>query len=168
MLSFAARARGNKEAMAKRYWLMKSEPDVYSMDDLVRDRKTFWDGVRNYQARNFMRDAMTPGDPVFFYHSNAEPSGIAGIAEVVRTGLPDKSAFDRKSPYFDPDSRENDPRWFGVEIKPVRKFKLLIALETLKKIKGLEGMPLLQKGQRLSVQPVEEKHWKIILESFGV
>lgn len=148
----------------KRYWLMKSEPDVYSMDDLVRDGKTFWDGVRNYQARNFLRDAMKSGDRVFFYHSNAEPSGIAGIAEIVRTGLPDRSAWDPKSPYFDPDSRENDPRWFGVEIRPVKKFRELIALEKLKSIKSLDGMLLLRKGQRLSVQPVEESHWKIILE----
>lgn len=151
---------------AKRYWLMKSEPDVYSIDHLLRDKKTFWDGVRNYQARNFMRDTMKAGDQVFFYHSNAEPSGIAGIAEVVRTGLPDKSAFDKKSPYFDPDSRENNPAWYGVEIKPVKKFKNLIPLETLKKTKGLESMLLLKKGQRLSVQPVEEKEWSLILEAF--
>lgn len=151
---------------AKRYWLMKSEPDVYSIDHLLRDKKTFWDGVRNYQARNFMRDTMQAGDQVFFYHSNAEPSGIAGIAEVVRTGLPDKSAFDKKSPYFDPDSRENNPVWYGVEIKPVKKFKNLIPLETLKKTKGLESMLLLKKGQRLSVQPVEEREWSLIVEAF--
>lgn len=150
----------------KRYWLMKSEPDVYSIDHLLRDKKTFWDGVRNYQARNFMRDTMMAGDRVFFYHSNAEPSGIAGIAEVIRTGLPDKSAFDKKSPYFDPDSRENNPVWYGVEIKPVKKFKSLIPLETLKKTKGLESMLLLKKGQRLSVQPVEEKEWSLIIEAF--
>lgn len=151
---------------AKRYWLMKSEPGVYSIDHLLQDKKTFWDGVRNYQARNFMRDTMKAGDQVFFYHSNAEPSGIAGIAEVVRTGLPDKSAFDKKSPYFDPDSRENNPVWYGVEIKPVKKFKNLITLEALKKTKGLESMLLLKKGQRLSVQPVEEKEWSLVLEAF--
>ena len=130
------------------YWLMKSEPEVYSIDDLARDKKTYWDGVRNYQARNFMRDQMKPGDPVFFYHSNAEPSGIAGIAEVASKGYPDPSA--------------SDPAWYVVDIKYVKTFNRLIPLEELRKVKGLEKMTLLQKGSRLSVQPVSEKEWKII------
>lgn len=131
-----------------KYWLMKSEPEVYSIDDLARDKKTYWDGVRNYQARNFMRDQMKPGDRVFFYHSNAEPPGIAGVCEVTSEGHPEKG----------------DPVWSCVDVKFVKKFSRVIALEELRKIKGLEKMPLLQRGQRLSVQPVSEKEWKIIEE----
>ncbi|HTL48088.1 MAG TPA: EVE domain-containing protein [Verrucomicrobiae bacterium] len=150
--------------MARRHWLMKSEPDVYSIADLEKDKATFWDGVRNYQARNFMRDDMKPGDLVFFYHSNAEPAGIAGIAEVAAKGRIDESAFNKKSPYHDPDSDPEKPGWYGVDLKFVRKFSALIPLEELRRKAGLEKMPLLQKGQRLSVQPVAEKEWKIVME----
>lgn len=150
-----------------RYWLMKSEPDVYSIDDFSRDKKTFWDGVRNYQARNFMRDSMKPGDLLFFYHSNAEPSGIAGIGEVASEGYPDMSAFEKKSRYFDQESKKETPVWYGVELKFVKKFPSVISLEELRKIPGLKKMPLLQRGQRLSVQPVEEEEWKIILRKFA-
>lgn len=145
-----------------RYWLMKSEPDVYSIDDLARDKKTYWDGVRNYQARNFMRDQMKPGDRVFFYHSNAEPPGIAGICEVSAEGFPDPSQFDSEDVHYDPDSKKEKPSWFCVDVKFIKKFPRLITLDELKKIKGLEKMLLLQRGQRLSVQPVAEKEWKII------
>ncbi len=141
---------------------MKSEPDVYSIDDLARDRKTYWDGVRNYQARNFMRDKMQPGDLVFFYHSNAEPSGIAGVAEVVKKGYPDPSAFDRKDIHYDEDSDPKDPAWYVVDIRFVKKYPRLLALDELKKVEGLGKMPLLQRGQRLSVQPVSEQEWRII------
>ena len=144
------------------YWLMKTEPDVYSIDDLARDKKTYWDGVRNYQARNFMRDAMKPGDLVFFYHSNAEPPGIAGVAEVAREGYPDPSAFDPKDGHFDPDSKKDKPTWVVVDLKFVKKFKRLIALDELKKIPALSKMPLLQRGQRLSVQPVSASEWSAI------
>ena len=144
------------------YWLMKTEPDVYSIDDLARDKKTYWDGVRNYQARNFMRDAMKPGDLVFFYHSNAEPPGIAGVAEVAREGYPDPSAFDPKDVHFDPDSKKDKPTWVVVDLKFVKKFKRLIALDELKKIPALSKMPLLQRGQRLSVQPVSASEWSAI------
>lgn len=144
------------------YWLVKSEPDVYSIDDLRRDRVTLWDGVRNYQARNFMRDQMKKDDPVFFYHSNAEPSGIAGIARVIKEGYPEPSALERKNPYYDPDSKPEKPTWFCVDIRFEKKFSSLIPLETLRKTRGLESMPLLQKGQRLSVQPVDAGAWKII------
>jgi predicted RNA-binding protein with PUA-like domain len=145
-----------------RHWLMKSEPEVYSIEDFQRDKTTFWDGVRNYQARNFMRDTMAPGDLVFFYHSNAEPAGIAGIAEVKAAGRPDESAFDKKSPLYDPDSDPAKPAWYGVDLKFVEKFPRVLALDELRRVKGLEKMALLQKGQRLSVQPVSAGEWKII------
>jgi predicted RNA-binding protein with PUA-like domain len=146
------------------YWLMKTEPDVYSIDDLARDKKTYWEGVRNYQARNFIRDAMKPGDLVFFYHSNAEPSGIAGIAKVARKGYPDPSAFDPKDVHYDPDSKKDHPAWYVVDLEYVKKFKRLIPLEELRKVKALAKMPLLQKGQRLSVQPVGPKEWETVCE----
>ena len=146
---------------------MKSEPEVYSIDHLASDKKTYWDGVRNYQARNFMRDQMKKGDLAFFYHSNAEPPGIAGIAEIVREGYPDPSAFDRKDVHFDPDSKPDKPVWVVVEIRFVEKFKELLPLDKLKGVDGLEKMPLLQRGQRLSVQPVSEKEWKIVLKMAG-
>lgn len=154
--------------MPKQYWLMKSEPDVYSIDDLAQDKKTYWDGVRNYQARNFMRDKMRSGDRVFYYHSNAEPSGIAGIAEVSGASYPDPSQFDPKDVHYDSDSKKENPSWFVVDIQFVEKFKSLLSLEALKKVKGLEKMPLLQRGQRLSVQPVSESEWKIILKLANV
>lgn len=141
---------------------MKSEPDVYSIDDLARDKKTYWDGVRNYQARNFMRDQMQPGDRVFFYHSNAEPPGIAGIAEVAAAGRPDPSQFDPKDPHFDPDVSKDKPVWYCVDLKFVEKFPRLVSLDELKKVKGLERMALLQKGQRLSVQPVTAAEWNAV------
>lgn len=148
--------------MARGYWLMKSEPEAYSIDDLARDRTTYWDGVRNYQARNFLRDRVKKGDLVFFYHSNAEPPGIAGIAEVTKEGYPDPSQFDKKDIHFDPASQPENPAWFTVEIKFVKKFGRIIPLDQLKKIPALAKMPLLQRGQRLSVQPVAEKEWNAI------
>lgn len=149
---------------SKQYWLMKSEPEVYSIDDLARDKKTYWDGVRNYQARNFMRDKMKAGDQVFFYHSNAEPAGIAGVAEVAKEGYPDPSQFDPKDDHYDPGSKKEQPSWYVVDLKFVKKFKSLIPLDQLRKIKGLEKMPLLQRGQRLSVQPVAPAEWEIIIK----
>lgn len=149
------------------YWLMKSEPGVYSIEDLARDRKTYWDGVRNYQARNFMRDRMEKGDLVLFYHSNADPPGIAGIAEVVKEGYPDPSAFDPQSPYFDPQSHPAKPRWYVVDIRFKKKLKELLPLERLKEIKSLKDMPLLQKGQRLSVQPVTKRQWDVIMKEIS-
>ena len=144
------------------YWLMKSEPEVYSIDHLARDKKTYWDGVRNYQARNFMRDAMKPGDRVFFYHSNAEPPGIAGIAEITGPGYPDPSQFDSRDVHYDPAAKKDKPVWFCVELKFIKKFPKLISLDELKKTKGLEKMLVLQRGQRLSVQPVTAKEWEIV------
>ncbi len=146
------------------YWLMKSEPEVYSIDDLARDGKTMWDGVRNYQARNFMRDKMKAGDLVFYYHSNAEPAGIAGIAKVASKPYLDPTAFDKNDVHYDPKSKKENPSWYLVDVAFVRKFKEFLSLEDLKQIPELKDMLLLQKGSRLSVQPVSVKHWKFILK----
>ena len=142
---------------------MKSEPEAYSIQDLQRDQITFWDGVRNFQARNFLRDQIKKGDRVFFYHSNAEPSGIAGIAEIIKEGYPDPSVSDKKSKHEDAESESGPPVWYVVDISFVKKFKQVLPLEKLRTVKGLEKMPLLQRGQRLSVQPVSEKEWDIIM-----
>ena len=147
--------------MAK-YWLMKSEPNTYSIDDLARDGRTHWDGVRNYQARNFMRDEMKVGDGVLFYHSNANPPGVAGIARVVREGYPDHTAQDPNSKYFDPKASDEDPRWFMVDIEFVEKFDELVPLETLRQTPGLEEM-LVTKKSRLSVQPVRPEEFEIVV-----
>src|SRR3990170_1463154 len=146
-----------------RYWLMKSEPDELSIDDLARaaHRTTPWFGVRNYQARNFMRDQMRTGDRVFFYHSSCAEPGIAGIAEVVSQVLPDATQFDRKSPYFDPKATREAPRWFSVNVKLVRKTRL-IGLAELRRHPELAGMRVLARGNRLSITPVEPQEWAFI------
>ena len=146
----------------RKYWLMKSEPEVFSIEDLKASKVACWDGVRNYQARNYMRDEMKLGDEVLFYHSSSEPSGIAGIAEVVKEGYPDYTAFDPKDIHYDPKSNPKKPTWFMVDVKFVRAFKSVIPLSTLRKISGLKDMPLLRHG-RLSVLPVTPRQWKIIL-----
>jgi predicted RNA-binding protein with PUA-like domain len=148
-------------------WLMKSEPDVFSIDDLERAGHTSWEGVRNYQARNFMRDEMKVGDLVLYYHSNAEPSGIAGVARVCREAYPDPSQFDPKSEYHDPGSKPEDPRWLMVDVEFVEKLGAVLPLDALKKDKALETMLVVQKGQRLSVQPVEKKHFERVLKLAG-
>ena len=145
------------------HWLMKSEPDAFSIDDLKRKKREPWDGVRNYQARNFMRDGMRPGDQVFFYHSNCAVPGIVGIAEVATDAYPDPSQFDPKSKYFDPGSSRDNPRWMLVDVTFVKKLKRTISLDELKADPVLDGMALLRKGNRLSVMPVEAAHWKHIL-----
>ncbi|MGB3268480.1 MAG: EVE domain-containing protein [Rhodanobacter sp.] len=142
---------------------MKSEPDAFSIDDLKRKKREAWDGVRNYQARNFMRDGMRPGDKVFFYHSNCAVPGIVGIAEVATDAYPDPSQFDPKSKYFDPGSSRDNPRWMLVDVKFVKKLKRTISLDELKGDPALDGMALLRKGNRLSVMPVEAAHWRHIL-----
>ena len=147
----------------KRHWLMKSEPGCYSIDDLKRDGTTFWDGVRNYQARNFMRDDMKPGDLAFFYHSNAEPPGISGVMEVVKEGYPDHTQFDPDDRHFDPKASPDNPRWIMVDLKFVSKFDSIIPLAELKGTTGLEEMMVTKKGSRLSVQPVTEKEWKTVM-----
>ncbi|MFT3837322.1 MAG: EVE domain-containing protein [Myxococcaceae bacterium] len=147
-----------------RFWLMKSEPDVFSIDDLARERTTGWEGVRNYEARNIMRDLMKPGDQVLFYHSNAKPSGVAGLAKVDGLPIPDPTQFDRRSPYYDAASTAAAPRWQMVRIAFVQRFRDVLPLERLKAHKALEGMALLRKGQRLSVQAVQPKHFRAVLK----
>lgn len=146
------------------YWLMKSEPDVFSIRDLKTKKKTGWDGVRNYQARNYMRDQMKVGDLVLFYHSNAEPSGVAGVARVSRESHPDPSQFEKKSEYYDPKATKEKPIWMQVEVEFVEEFPAVLPLERLKAEKALSEMPLVQKGTRLSVMPVGEKEWGCILK----
>jgi predicted RNA-binding protein with PUA-like domain len=148
----------------KNYWLLKTEPTTFSFDDLwaAPKRTTFWDGVRNFQARNTLRDKMKKGDLVFIYHSSADPTGIVGIAEVVKEGYPDATAFDPKDDHYDPKSKRESPSWFGVDVKAVRKIDPIITLEELRRTKGLEKMVLLQRGSRLSVQPVSENEWHVI------
>jgi predicted RNA-binding protein with PUA-like domain len=146
------------------HWLMKSEPDAFSIDDLERKGQEAWDGVRNYQARNFMRDGMRVGDKVFFYHSNCAEPGIVGIAEVATDAYPDPSQFDPKSDYFDGGSTRDNPRWMLVEVKFVKKFKRTITLDELKQQETLAEMALVRKGNRLSVMPVSDDDWKYILK----
>jgi predicted RNA-binding protein with PUA-like domain len=145
-----------------KYWLMKSEPEVFSIEDLRKKKRTDWDGVRNYQARNYMRDQMKQGDLVLFYHSNAEPPGVAGIARVSREAHPDETQFDKKSEYYDGKSKRENPTWQLVEVEFVEAFKAVIPLDRLRAEKALAKMVLLQKGSRLSVQPVTEAEWKIV------
>jgi predicted RNA-binding protein with PUA-like domain len=151
-------------ARAKRYWLMKCEPEAYSIDDLERDGVASWEGVRNFQARNMMRDDMKVGDGVLFYASNAEPSGVTGVAEVAREGYPDSYAFKKGHKYFDPKSDPENPTWYMVDIRFVEKFPGIIPLAELKEAKGLEKMVVVQKGSRLSVQPVTQKEHEIVLK----
>lgn len=147
----------------RHYWLMKTEPDAFSIDDLKRKKQEAWDGVRNYQARNYMRDGMRVGDKVFFYHSNCAEPGIVGIAQVATSAYPDPSQFDPKSKYFDPGSSRDNPRWMLVDVKFVKKLKRTITLKELQADAALDGMVLVRKGSRLSVQPVEVGHWEHIL-----
>ena len=155
-------------AQTPQYWPMKSEPSVFSIDDLARapKRTTGWDGVRNYQARNFMR-AMKPGDQVLFYHSNANPPAIVGIAEVAAVAYPDPTQFERNHKHFDPASDPASPRWDMVDIRYVRTFDAPMSLDSLRAEKALAGMALLQKGSRLSVQPVTKEEWEHILKLAG-
>ena len=146
-----------------KYWLFKSEPQSYSIDDLRRDRSTPWSGVRNYQARNFMQ-MMSVGDEGFFYHSSCAVPGIVGICRVARAAYPDATAFDPHSEYYDPKSSPDHPRWMNVDVAFVRAFSEVVTLSSLRDIAALEAMPLLQRGQRLSVQPVRSAEWRAILK----
>jgi predicted RNA-binding protein with PUA-like domain len=145
------------------YWLMKSEPQTFSIDHLKEKKKSGWDGVRNYQARNFMRDSMKCDDLVLFYHSSCKVPGIAGIAKVSKESYPDPSQFDPNSDYYDPTATPESPRWFMVEVEFLEKYQNVFMLSDLKKTKGLEQMLVTQKGSRLSIHPVTEKEYTIIL-----
>lgn len=155
-------------AHRRRYWLVKSEPNTFSIEDLARAPKhtTSWDGVRNYQARNFMRE-MTLGDHVLFYHSNADPPSVVGIAEVVRTAYPDDTQFDKRSHHYDPASTVAAPRWDMVDLKYRETFKTSLSLDRLRKEEKLKRMVLLRKGSRLSVQPVTASEWALIMQLAG-
>lgn len=148
-----------------KYWLMKSEPDVFGIDDLenAQGMTEPWDGVRNYQARNMMRDDMKVGDLAFFYHSNCKEPGIAGIMEIVHEGYPDSTAFDPKAEYHDPKSDPGKPRWYRVDVRHVRKLKRVITLSELKEHSELTGLALLRRGNRLSIMPVSRTQWEYIL-----
>jgi predicted RNA-binding protein with PUA-like domain len=144
------------------YWLMKSEPEVFSFADLKKAGATRWEGVRNYQARNLLRDSIALGDGVLFYHSSAEPPGVAGLAKVSKKGYPDPSQFERKSEYYDPDSKKDEPRWYAVDIAYDRPLGRFVSLPELRQTKGLAKMVLLNKS-RLSVQPVSAEEWALIV-----
>lgn len=147
-----------------RYWLMKSEPGCFGIDDLIKapDKTWYWDGVRNYQARNFMRNEMSIGDGVLFYHSNCNPPGIVGLAEVVSNAYPDHTAWDPDNKHYDPKSPPDNPRWFMVDIKFREKFASMISLSELKQYPELSNMLVLRKGNRLSITPVTETEWQFV------
>lgn len=146
------------------YWLMKTEPEGFSIDDLQRVQTEAWDGVRNYQARNFMRDEMKVGDKAFLYHSNAKPTGIAGIMTISKASYPDPTQFHPESKYYDPKATQETPRWYLVDVSFERKLDDIIPLATLKKMPALEDCLLTQKGSRLSVMPLQAKHWQAIMD----
>ncbi len=156
--------------MSNRCWLVKTEADCYSIDDLQRDRRTCWDGVRNYQARNFMRDEMMVGDKVLVYHSGGaspDQTGVAGIARVAKTAYADHTALDPKEQHFDSKSTEENPIWYMVDLAFVKRFSSILPLQMLKAERRLAGMPLLQRGQRLSVMPVSPQHFDMVVEMAG-
>ena len=151
------------------YWLFKSEPTTYSIDDLIASpqQTTSWEGVRNYQVRNFLRDDIKVRDKAFFYHSNCNPPGIAGIIEIVKSGYPDNTALDKKSKYFDPKSTTENPIWYQVKVRFIKKFSHIISLEDLKTFPELKHMQLTRKGNRLSISKVTESEWNFICSYYG-
>lgn len=151
-----------------RYWLMKSEPDVYSIETLKADKTGWWEGVRNYQARNYMTQDMQPGDLVLFYHSSCEPPGVAGLATVTKAAEPDKTQFDKKSEYYEPKATKEKPMWFCVEVGFKAKFKNFVPLDELRETKALKDMLVLKKGMRLSIQPVTEKEFDTVKKMGGL
>lgn len=155
--------------MAKRFWLFKSEPSVFSFDDLLRspEQTTAWEGVRNYQARSYLRDQVRPGDGVLFYHSSEEPMAVVGTAVVASEPYPDPTQFDPQSSYYDAGARREEPRWYLVDVRAERRFAREVTLEEIKRTKELEGMLLVKKGMRLSIQPVTPEEWDIIVKLGG-
>lgn len=150
------------------YWLFKSEPDCYSIDDLQNDKQTFWDGIRNYQARNMLRDEIKPGDQVLFYHSSTQPMAIVGTCKVIKEGYPDHTQFDKSQDHYDPKADPGDPRWFMVDVQFVQKFPEPVTRDDLKEDKTTAGMMVMQRGSRLSVQPVKEREWLAVHKLAGV
>jgi predicted RNA-binding protein with PUA-like domain len=152
--------------MAKKYWLFKSEPSEFSWEDLkkCKNQTTFWDGVRNYQARNFLRDEVKKGDGVLFYQSSTEPLAVVGNCEVVKEGYPDHTQFDSKNDHYDPKADKNNPTWFMVDIKLKKEFNKSVNLDSIKTNPKLKNMKLIQRGQRLSIQPVTKDEWDEILK----
>ena len=148
------------------YWLIKCEPCAYSIDDLEKDKKTCWEGVRNYQARNFLRDDMKIGDYAFYYHSNAKPSGIVGLVKIVKEGYPVHHALEKEHRYYDPKASASKPIWYMVDIEHQKSFDKIITLSDLREVKGLEEMVLLRKGSRLSIQPVNKQEFDLIKKHF--
>jgi len=155
---------------APRYWLLKSEPETFGFDHLLAapDRTTCWDGIRNYQARNFMRDEMRVGDLALFYHSNAEPAGVAGVVEVVREAYPDHTALDAADPHFDPKSRRDEPTWLMVDVRAVARFPTFVTLDALRAATALADMVILRRGNRLSVTPVTPAEWRAVCALGGL
>ncbi|MEJ2291710.1 MAG: EVE domain-containing protein [Deinococcales bacterium] len=151
-----------------RAWLVKSEPDAYSFDDLERDGRTMWDGVRNYQARNFMRDEMRVGDAVLFYHSNVAEPAIVGVARVASAPYPDPTQFDADDPHYDPKAHQDAPRWVLVDLEPLRRLPEPVPLARLKEDPAVEGLALVRRGNRLSVMPVDEPHFRHIVSLGGL
>lgn len=151
--------------MSVKHWLFKADPKDYSIDDLANESKqtTSWDGIRNYMARNLIRDEIKKGDKILIYHSNSDPKGIVGLGKVVRSAYPDHTALDPSSAYYDPKSSKENPIWYMVDVKLVETFSRIIELSELKKINGLEKMMLTQRGSRLSIQPVRKSEWDIIM-----
>lgn len=151
------------------YWLMKSEPTTYSIEDLEREKSKigFWDGIRNYQVRNFMRDEMKPGDLAFFYYSSCKVPGVVGIIEITSQAIPDKTALDPTHHYYDAASDPDNPRWLGVHVKLIEKFDDIIPLSDLRNNPALKNMPLMRKGNRLSITPVTQKEWDAVLKMRG-
>ena len=156
--------------MARRYWLMKSEPSAFSFEDLARAprRTTRWDGVRNYQARNLLRDQVKKGDGVLFYHSSADPTGVVGTAIVTREAYPDPTQFDPESPYYDPRSKREAPTWLCVDVRRDRPLRRVLTLDEIRATPALAGMELLRKGNRLSVQTVTHAEWRRVLRLGGL
>jgi len=151
-----------------KYWLMKSEPDVYSIDDLAAKSPAMWEGCRNYTVRNFFRDAMSPGDLAFFYNSNSDPIGVAGVMKIVSEAYPDPTQFDPNSQYFDPKSPLDAPRWVLRDVAFVEKYARIVSLAELRATPGLEQMQVTMRGQRLSVLPVTEEEWNIVTALPGI
>lgn len=145
-----------------KYWLMKSEPGCYSIDDLERDRTTVWEGVRNFQARNYMRDEMKVGDFGLFYHSNAKPSGVFGVMKIVKTKIADITALEPTSQYYDPKASQENPIWFMVEVEFKAKFQSPVSIKQLRLFESLENLAILQKGSRLSITPVTKQEFEVI------